>query len=276
MVKLQTLIGLATLLGLCFNAGCKKEEVSRQLPLAKAGTDTTLVIGGICTSLVDLHELDGSGSTDPDNDILSYKWRQISGPTTMIFSSPSEAKTFVSYITPGLYLIELTVTDAFGLASKDSVRINAVLSDSFNLDVEISGTFEFSDNAEICPFECHFGDEVVVRAAGTTPVGEMTIVTREETDTAWQSYWPTYWPSTGYTFFLLSDTEYIGGKSFFYLKQVIQQGGGSFSGSVTFEYGSAKACNNNIFVSLPPLVISGTVDIQTRRVKMRLKGQILF
>jgi len=187
-------------------------------------------------------------------------------------SSPSESKTFVSLFTPGLYDIELAVTDAIGLTSKDSIQINAVLSDSFDLDVDITGTYEYADNTQICPWDCYFADEVVIRASGTTPVGDLNVLIWEDTDTATHSYQA----FGGYATFRLSDTEYAGGNSSFDFKKLIQQGGGSFSGSINLEGGSVQNCNIGAFTNLPPLIISGTLDIQNRVVKMRLKGKILF
>lgn len=90
-----------------------------QAPEAYAGSDQTIAITDIRTSL------DGSNSSD-DNDIVSYQWRQISGPTTATIESPTTAISDVNGFQAGEYAFELTVTDAEGLVSKDTVKISVI------------------------------------------------------------------------------------------------------------------------------------------------------
>jgi len=46
------------------------------VPIANAGNDTTITLPA------DIATLDGSRSTDPDNNITRYKWTKVSGPTS--------------------------------------------------------------------------------------------------------------------------------------------------------------------------------------------------
>ena len=55
---------------------------SNHPPIANAGTDQTVNPGYIAT-------LDGSKSKDPDNDQLTYSWKQIGGPAVMLNDATS-------------------------------------------------------------------------------------------------------------------------------------------------------------------------------------------
>jgi lysophospholipase L1-like esterase len=88
-------------------------------PEADAGPDQTVEKGLTVT-------LDGSNSSDPDGDTISYQWTQIGGiPVTL--SDPTAAKpTFVTPIVgpSGIILtFELTVEDSGGLKSSDEVSV---------------------------------------------------------------------------------------------------------------------------------------------------------
>jgi len=86
-------------------------------PIANAGADQ------IITLPTNTITLDGSGSTDPQNNIVSYLWTKISGPSTFNILNVNVAQTSVTNLTAGIYEFELTVTDAGGLLSKDRVNV---------------------------------------------------------------------------------------------------------------------------------------------------------
>lgn len=90
-------------------------------PVANAGHDQTIILP---TNTV---TLDGSISSDPDNNLTAYAWTKISGPsTTFYINNASAVKTQVTNLIAGIYQIELKVTDAGGLSSCDTVSINVV------------------------------------------------------------------------------------------------------------------------------------------------------
>ena len=113
---------------------CKKEKPEQQqtivpnhAPDADAGTDQTIILP---TNAV---TLDGSYSTDPDNNIDVYQWAKIFGPDTYNITDASASITVVENLVDGLYQFELTVKDKGGLKSKDTVNVSlfSVISASF-------------------------------------------------------------------------------------------------------------------------------------------------
>jgi hypothetical protein len=86
-------------------------------PIANAGPDIAIVLP---TNTV---VLNGSGSTDVDNNITNYLWAKISGPSSFSFSNANAVQTQATSLIDGIYLFELKVTDAGGLFSKDTIRI---------------------------------------------------------------------------------------------------------------------------------------------------------
>jgi hypothetical protein len=91
-----------------------------RLPFACAGADQTVTLP---TNTVTLN---GSCSSDPDNNITSYLWAKISGPSTFNISNATAVQTQVANLAQGSYQFELKVTDAGGLSSKDTVQINVL------------------------------------------------------------------------------------------------------------------------------------------------------
>ena len=91
-------------------------EADNDAPTAEAGTNQTVDEGDLVT-------LSGSG-TDPENDTLSYSWRQTSGKTVTLSSTGVAAPTFTA---PNLganedLVFELTVSDG-DLSGTDTVTI---------------------------------------------------------------------------------------------------------------------------------------------------------
>jgi N-acetylneuraminic acid mutarotase len=86
-------------------------------PVADAGSDHTITLP---TNSV---ALNGSASTDPDNNIIGYQWSKISGPLSFNITNPAASKTQVTSLSEGVYKFELKVTDAGGLYSYDTIQI---------------------------------------------------------------------------------------------------------------------------------------------------------
>ena len=89
-------------------------------PIAYAGRDTT-ISSGCNSSLL----LDGSKSSDPDNDIVSYKW-SVLGTDEIILNGIKGMYKFINTKTDLNQNIKLTVTDSNGLKSQDTIMINII------------------------------------------------------------------------------------------------------------------------------------------------------
>ncbi|MDO6389087.1 PKD domain-containing protein [Pontibacter sp. BT731] len=118
-----------TLLLLCIACNKDEDSVSPDFsaqpiaPIARAGNDTTLY-----RPYKD-YVLNGSASTDPDSNIISYQWRLMEGPAAVKITQPhfSDVKAYASGLTePGNYDFELTVTDEDKLAAKDTVTVTVI------------------------------------------------------------------------------------------------------------------------------------------------------
>ena len=86
-------------------------------PVARAGSDQTITLP------INSATIDGSGSIDPDNNITSYGWTKISGPSSFNIASANAVQTPVTNLVQGTYQFELLVIDAGGLFSKDTMEV---------------------------------------------------------------------------------------------------------------------------------------------------------
>lgn len=91
--------------------------------MADAGSNEITVSGG------EFVELNGSNSSDPDNDIVSYQWEQLYGEKVVLEQKDTAIARF---LTPkvtayGLSLLfQLTVTDADKNVDTDQVTVNII------------------------------------------------------------------------------------------------------------------------------------------------------
>ncbi|MBP6686223.1 MAG: hypothetical protein KA160_00090 [Lacibacter sp.] len=116
-------------------------------PVARAGQDQ------IVTLPVNKALLDASGSTDPDNNIIGYAWRKISGPPNSVFSDPIAIKAEALDLTNGVYLFELTVTDAGGLFSTDTMQVTVNISPNKSPISEAGNDITITYNLQTCSME---------------------------------------------------------------------------------------------------------------------------
>lgn len=85
-------------------------------PAAAAGADQHVGEGDVVT-------LDGSASSDPDGDALTYSWTQTGGPAVTL-SDPTAAKPTFTPPDNGVYSFRLTVDDGTATSS-DDMTVNA-------------------------------------------------------------------------------------------------------------------------------------------------------
>lgn len=88
-------------------------------PHARAGADQTISLP------VDSVILNGSASSDTDGMIISYHWRQLSGPSQSTIANANLASTTADNLVAGIYQFELTVQDDSSATGKDTVAVYA-------------------------------------------------------------------------------------------------------------------------------------------------------
>jgi hypothetical protein len=88
------------------------QTVDNHPPTANAGPDQTKHVGTLVT-------LDGSGSSDPDGDALTYSWEFIAWPgdSQPLLSDPTAVSPTFTPNQTGEYRLQLIVTDSKGAAS---------------------------------------------------------------------------------------------------------------------------------------------------------------
>jgi K319L-like, PKD domain/Kelch motif/Galactose oxidase, central domain len=116
---------------------------TNQPPIANAGADQTIPLPNNEVNL------DGSASTDPDNNIVSYAWTKISGPSSSNIVNVNAVQTQVSNLMEGVYQFELKVSDAGGLFAKDTVQVTVNSSNGETLSCDNSNRPTI--NAQLTP-----------------------------------------------------------------------------------------------------------------------------
>lgn len=89
-------------------------------PVADAGADQGPINSG------DTVTLDGTASTDPDGDQLSYSWTQISGPSVTLSGANTASPTFVAPDVQGLQdvIFQLVVNDGTVDSAPDTTSVS--------------------------------------------------------------------------------------------------------------------------------------------------------
>jgi len=93
--------------------------VGNSAPMANAGEDR------LCQVPSEVH-LDGSGSTDPENDPLTYRWSQTGGPAVQLDDANTASPKFAC-LQAGVYSFELVVSDGRLESDSDTVKITTML-----------------------------------------------------------------------------------------------------------------------------------------------------
>jgi PKD repeat protein len=132
--------------------------IDNRAPIAAAGPDQTIELGQTVT-------LNGSGSTDPDGDPLSYEWRRADG--TLLGTSA----TLTVPLALGVHEVTLTVRDGLGGQASDAVRVTVVDTTSPAVTVTAPAgviitagrpttvTWTASDNGALASFDVAFSSD---------------------------------------------------------------------------------------------------------------------
>ena len=91
-----------------------QQPTQNRAPTAEAGPNRTVNTGTTAT-------LNGSGSSDPDNDSLTYRWSQSSGATVTLSSTTAQRPTFTAPSSPTTLVFSLVVNDGTVDSTADTV-----------------------------------------------------------------------------------------------------------------------------------------------------------
>jgi hypothetical protein len=91
-------------------------------PTADAGTDQTKNAGTPVT-------LDGTASSDPDGDALTYVWTQADGPLVSLSDAASQTPTFTAPPAAGTLVFQLVVTDGAVTSDPAEVQVTVLVPD---------------------------------------------------------------------------------------------------------------------------------------------------
>lgn len=148
-------------------------------PIANAGPDRLSEAGKVVP-------MDGSGSSDPDGDALSFSWAIVSQPlaSSGFLSDPESATPDLLADAPGAYIVQLTVDDGiFSDADFVTVRAGeagvnqapvcpdlADISTDMAVGIELDGSGAYDPNDDPISFNW----SVVAQPAGASPVWSAT------------------------------------------------------------------------------------------------------
>lgn len=114
---------LAALLSACGGGGGGENDapaaaLTNAVPLSNAGINQTATVGALVT-------LDGSGSTDSNQDALTYKWTMASKPidSAALFTETTLIKPTLTRTMPGTYVFTLVVSDGKADSAPSTVAV---------------------------------------------------------------------------------------------------------------------------------------------------------
>jgi hypothetical protein len=135
-------------------------------PTADAGSDRSVPLRGDVA-------LDGSGSSDPDGDALTYRWEQVSGPSAVLRDDES-ARTSFAPSEAEEYVFRLTVSDE-SFSSSDTVIVT-VTDDARTLVVIPNRVAEeLVDTVAVKGPPALRGKKVAVYMVSGAPAGDLTL-----------------------------------------------------------------------------------------------------
>lgn len=88
-----------------------------QVPVANAGADISITLPNNSSTL------NGSASSDPDGNIVSYSWSKISGPAQYAIANASASTTALINLVQGSYHFRLVITDNNGAVDSDTIIV---------------------------------------------------------------------------------------------------------------------------------------------------------
>ena len=202
MKKIALYLFIISIASVISFVSCKKEKscegcingvgtgiTTNHPPIANAGTDQTITLP--TNSVI----VDGSGSTDPDNNITSFVWTKISGPASFNFGNANIVQTQVANLIEGIYQFELKVIDTDGLNDKDTVQVTVnPETNNSSVDIYVAGMENdlpvYWKNGQVIPL-----DNISYGFTGTSiaVVGNDIYVAGTRHELVWHDYAAKYW-----------------------------------------------------------------------------------
>ena len=137
---------------------------ANRAPIADAGADQSGVAGSVI-------QLDGSGSRDPDGDVLAFAWSFVATPPGSLAVLRDAAATRPSFLAdvPGTYLVQLVVSDGQIESAPDTVTINidASAPGLIGCGSLVSGTILSPGEVDVLSFVGHSGQIISLALAST-------------------------------------------------------------------------------------------------------------
>jgi len=155
--------------------------INNQAPTANAGTDMGPINSG------DVVTLNGGASTDPDGDVLTYAWTQVSGPTVTLSDTTAQSPTFTAPDVENLstLVFELVVNDGRVDSLADRVSVSVQPVGSVRIVQRVTGSDgTFSYNSDLAALNTTLttsggAGQLLANRVGT---GVYTITARDERD----------------------------------------------------------------------------------------------
>ena len=138
---------------------------ANRAPVADAGVDQSVVAGATVT-------LSGSGSSDPDGDVLTYVWAQTAGPVVSLSSSSVVSPTFTAPAAGSSVTFSLVVRDGSLSSAADSVTVSVQPAGAANVARSLNATASASSQ--------NSGDgQTAAKAIDGSPLGYPADYSRE-------------------------------------------------------------------------------------------------
>ena len=148
----------------------------------------------------------------------------------------------------------------------------------YNLDIILDTTYAFvkkyNNPWDYNVLNSYYDLTEIIGKCIIPPLDEFNIYVYEYADTAAQNdtvYDSRFQISKGNI-----DPLFVDGICSINFKGLIRQGGGSFTGTFIANSGSAKKCNATVFTNLPPLIVTGNLNVGSHTINLRIKGKVFF
>ena len=93
--------------------------ITNNPPVVNAGSDLLITLPQTRVTFT-------ARASDPDGNITSYRWTQISGPVTARLEAATTPTVTVSNLVAGTFVFRITVRDGFGLSASDDISVSVL------------------------------------------------------------------------------------------------------------------------------------------------------